>query len=443
MKNHKRIYIFLMVLFGVKGLTSSAQTNNSPYSIFGIGDIENNYYDRSSGMGNSGISLSSGKYIYQANPASVSQLDFRFFTVEAGGSYKYVNYQGNPIPPSTPSSQQFQITRFTLAVKPKPFWGISFGLTPYSSSNYTFYSTKSVQQSNSATIPAYYEGTGGLNQVYLTNGLKLNNHFSIGLRTSFIFGSLQQNETLYPSGGIATPENPIPITTQLNTLNLLAFRKFNFQGGIQYKTDLTKKWALSLGAIASTRTNFSPQHRITISEGNPANGLPTNLVNDSLMSNTKFSIPVAYGGGFSLSYDKQLTVSIDYKRQNWGDVQNSNDGSYTFNNSERWSGGVEYAIPKTTPFQGQVLSYEKYFFQVGGFHSKDYLSIRGNQLNTTGVTLGVGINGNPLRSNLSYMLNFQFGTQGTTSNNLIKQNYLQIGLIVSYRDFWRPRIQLD
>jgi hypothetical protein len=64
-------------------------------------------------------------------------------------------------------------------------------------------------------------------------------------------------------------------------------------------------------------------------------------------------------------------------------------------------------------------------------------------LTNTGVTLGVGINGNPTRSGLSYLLNFQFGTLGTTSNNLIKQNYMQVGFIIAYRDFWRPRLALD
>ncbi|MDR0794067.1 MAG: hypothetical protein LBE82_12240 [Chitinophagaceae bacterium] len=437
-----------MVLFVAKSFTSSAQTNNSPYSIFGIGDIENNYYDRSSGMGNSGIGLSSGKYIYQANPASLGQLESHYFTVEFGGNYKYVSYTGNPIGTiTTPTSQQFQMTRFVLAVKPKPYWGVGIGLMPYSSSNYTFFSIKNVQGSNTASIPAYYEGSGGLNQVFLTNALNINRHFSLGIRASFIFGSLQQSETLYPVGAVSTPENPLPLSNQLNTLNLLAFRNFNYQGGLQYRTKLSKKWGLSLGAVGSSKTNFSPEHRVTLTEGNPANGLPTTLVNDSLMANSRFTIPFAYGGGLSLNYDGQITLAADYKRQNWSDVQNPTNGSYTFNNSERWSGGLEYAIPKTAPFRGQLLSYEKYFFQVGGFRSKDYLRIRGTQLTNTGITLGVGINGNPARSTtlsyLSYMLNFQFGTLGTTSNNLIKQNYLQVGFIISYRDFWQPRIALD
>lgn len=38
-----------------------AQNNASPYSIAGIGDIESGYFDRSSGMANTGVSLSSGK----------------------------------------------------------------------------------------------------------------------------------------------------------------------------------------------------------------------------------------------------------------------------------------------------------------------------------------------------------------------------------------------
>ena len=40
-----------------------AQDINAPYSIIGIGDIENSLFNRSSGMANTGISLRSGKSI--------------------------------------------------------------------------------------------------------------------------------------------------------------------------------------------------------------------------------------------------------------------------------------------------------------------------------------------------------------------------------------------
>src|SRR5205085_7523216 len=65
-------------------ITASAQTNTSPYSIVGIGDIDPSYNDHGTGMADASVSLSSPRYIYNANPASLGSLDEHFFSFEVG-----------------------------------------------------------------------------------------------------------------------------------------------------------------------------------------------------------------------------------------------------------------------------------------------------------------------------------------------------------------------
>ncbi|MEO6000504.1 MAG: hypothetical protein ABIN89_26915 [Chitinophagaceae bacterium] len=88
-----------------------AQDINAPYSIIGIGDIENNLFNRSSGIANTGISLRSGRTIYQANPASYSALDNQFFNFELAAQGKQVKYAGETVDPLNNSNSDFTIKK--------------------------------------------------------------------------------------------------------------------------------------------------------------------------------------------------------------------------------------------------------------------------------------------------------------------------------------------
>ncbi|HJU45491.1 MAG TPA: hypothetical protein VJ647_01855, partial [Chitinophagaceae bacterium] len=74
MRNSLRHIQFFLVLLLVS-TCGIAQNISSPYSIIGIGDLENSYFNRTSGMANTGLSLRSNYILHQANPASYSALD--------------------------------------------------------------------------------------------------------------------------------------------------------------------------------------------------------------------------------------------------------------------------------------------------------------------------------------------------------------------------------
>ena len=112
----------LTILFCILFIDASAQTNTSPYSLVGIGDIEPGYNDRGAGMADASISLSSGRYIYNANPASLGSLDDHFFSLELGTRFKAVKYSGNYVSLDNNSSADLQATRLALAIKVESFW---------------------------------------------------------------------------------------------------------------------------------------------------------------------------------------------------------------------------------------------------------------------------------------------------------------------------------
>ncbi|MEX6691145.1 hypothetical protein QTN47_26790 [Danxiaibacter flavus] len=400
-------FSFLMVACG----SLQAQNNASPYSIAGIGDIEQSYFDRSSGIANTGVALSSNKYQYAANPASLVKLDDFFFDLELSGRYRNVSYSGQPIGQLDTHSNDFQVKRLALAFKMKSWWGIGFGLAPFSSANYSFTAPKEIQGSNDYTS-AHYEGTGGVNKVYLSNsfGFGKRKNLRIGLETSYLFGSLEQKETITYSNIV--------------TNNQIHLDHIYFKGGIQYSANIAKKWGIAVGASAANKTQLAVSQALTVSEAN----VIINQNDD--FKNSYFNLPVIYTVGGAITYNKTFTVAADYQKQNWNDVNNLGGLGYILTDANRISGGIEYV--KNLNYRSVYL--EKWYLQAGAFHTNTYVKLSGQQIDQTGFTLGGGISS--LKIPFAVQANVEFGQRGTTNKGLIKENYQQFNITLFYRDFW-------
>ncbi len=393
-----------------------AQNNTSPYSIIGIGDLEKSTFDRTTGMGHAGVALSSSRFMYQANPASYSRLDEHFFYFEFSTRYKTVNYSGAPITdPTQSSSSDIQFKKIALAIKPKPRWAISVGLLPFSTSNYSFSGKKYVQGSN-ITANAYYEGSGSTNQFYIANSYAINKNLSVGLQASYIFGQLQETETLSQDIADST------LSTNRNIFLGNPYLKFGFQ----YKGKINSQLEIAVGATASNTTKLRADYALTVKDGN------TVLLDNEYYKSNYFSLPVTYTGGIAAIYRNKYTFAADYNYQGWSNL-NYKGISYSLVNSQRLSVGAEYSNKMKYLDQ----TYERYFFQTGFFYNNSYLRIAGQQLTDYGATFGAGML--LARSGLGLQGAIELGKRGTTDNGLIKEKYTQFNVTISYRDFWVSR----
>ncbi|PZP52318.1 MAG: hypothetical protein DI598_01025 [Pseudopedobacter saltans] len=414
-----------------------AQTNASAYSMIGMGDINYNYFDRSTGMGNSGISLSSagGNYMYLANPASFADLGDMFFKGEISANFKGVNYTGTPMSNSTKTnSSDVQFQKILFGLKVKHFWGMGFGLKQFSSINYNFTGTEAINGS-SITVPMTVSGDGGLNQFFWINSFRIAKGLNIGIESSYLFGSQQQEKTTTADGIINSSD--------LNTTVTSYYHKLYFKGGIQYHKKLNDKWRLGLGLTGSNKTALRGNTTYDLTQGTL--GLvtqPTTIVKDSAIGTTKFTLPLTLGAGVSMNYDNKWTFAADYQRQNWKNAGNLNGAGYVYGDAQRFSGGVEYAKKQTIIQNGYVRDVERYFVQFGGYYTQGFLNVNSNRINDFGGTFGIGFNTKQRASygpTLSYMINLNVGSMGTTNNNLVRQTYYQVGVTLSINDFWDAR----
>ena len=416
----RRSIFFLLVGIGCMQVKSHAQNNTSPYSMIGIGDIEKSSFDRTTGMGHAGLAISSNRYLYQANPASYSKLDEHFFYFEFASRYKSVAYSGKPIvDPTQSGSSDIQFKKMAVAIKPLPRWTISAGLLPFSTVNYSFTGKKTIQGSN-LTTDAYYEGSGSTNQFYIANSYAVSKNFSVGLQASYLFGQLQETETL------SADLSDSILSTNRNIFIGNPFLKLGFQ----YNTRLSKNWNIAVGATVSNKTRLRADYGLQIKNGNSI------ILNDEYYKSNYFTLPAIYSGGIAAVLKDSYTFAVDYQYQGWSNL-NYKGISYSLVNSQRISAGAEYS--KKLRFQNQ--STELYFFQAGLFYSDSYLRIAGQQLAEYGATFGAGYQ-LPRRmgmGDLALQGSLEVGARGTTNNGLIKEKFTQFNFTLSYRDFWVSR----
>src|SRR5665647_356051 len=115
----------------------SAQNNSSPYSVLGIGDIENSYFNRYTGMANAGVALADDRYINNSNAASLTQLREHFYSFEISTRFKQIVYSGAGITAPDNKTTDFAVRRINLAARISKRWGSSIGLMPFSTAAFS------------------------------------------------------------------------------------------------------------------------------------------------------------------------------------------------------------------------------------------------------------------------------------------------------------------
>lgn len=413
----------IAVVFCFCLVTLFAQNTSSPYSIIGLGDMEKSYFDRTSGLGHAGVALTSDRYLYTSNPASFAFLDkpsFRnSFYFDVATRYKNVNYAGSAITNSTANqSNDLQFKRISFAIKPKAKWALSFGLLPLSSANYSFIGIKKIQGDNFG-VDANYEGSGSSNLVYFSNSILITKNLSLGVQSSFLFGQFNDKEIVYSS-----------ITDSvLSTDRNIYLNSPFFKGGMIYKVNAGKDLNLSIGATGSLKTNINANYGLTVRDGNTT----LKEVNENRKNYT--SLPAMGVICVAATYKNKYTFVFDYAAQNWSNL-NYRGTNYSLKNSNRISAGFQYAnnVAIQDVKGGTASVYEKNAFQIGYFYNNSYLHIYGEPIKEWGITLGASTQLN--RSGLGIQGTIELGSRGTTNNGLIKENITQVGITVSYRDFW-------
>lgn len=406
----------LISLLSVTTLGVMAQGNFSPYSQMGIGDLEDSYYNRTTGMANTGIAYRSNRFLINNNPASFSALTDQFFTVETGIRGSLINYYGNAVDPANNQSGDITFRKLVMGMKLSKHWGSSIGLVPFSTQNYEFNVPYYIQGSTTEIANHYYQGHGSVNKAYWANSYEFFHHVSVGVEAAYLFGELNQKDIL---------QNPGSLTTLTSTTNDVTLNNIYMGYGLQVYGKLGKHWDYSLGATFNQKADLLASNNRTVLDNDSA------VLQNLVVQNNYLTLPNAIGGGFSLTHNHKLTIVGDYRYQGWSSLNNTYYGkNYSIGNVNRGSLGFEVSKLKTFYNSRVELSY----FQSGLYYGETYLQINGQQIKDYGITAGFGINS--LKTPLSYSITFQYGIKGTQTNDLIQERYGNMTIMINYGALW-------
>jgi long-subunit fatty acid transport protein len=348
------------------------------------------------------------------NPASFANLKLTVFSV--GGSYGT-----NKLKTSNQSASTQRSTLDYLAVGlPMGKLGFGFGLIPYSSVGYKVESIATDVSQNSKR----FNGTGGLNKVFVGVGYKINPSLSLGADIHYNFGKIETSSLEFLS--------TIPVGTR--EMNSAVLSGFNFNVGLMYQTKISSKvnFYSSLNySLESTLTSNNTSNIATVFIDGDFNTSVVDAADDVVQTESMITpSKLTFGLGFGESKKWMLGAQFSTRdTAKWGNTYNS--FSYvSFEKYQKISLGG-YFIPNYNSF----TSYVKRLVYRGGLKfEKTGLVVNSQSINDIGFTLGIGF---PVTGSFSNVnLGFEFGKKGTTTSNLVQENYANFNISLSLNDKW-------
>lgn len=405
----KNIGIYL--LFLLVPARAVSQNVSSPYSILGIGDIENNDYGRYDGSGNATVSRRDPWAYNASNPASLTAILYKTMNFDFSFRGKVSRFRLVSADTLTQPTKDFVIKRVSLAFKLTPKTGIAFGLKPFSSMNYQFTTGASVNNGDEVDYEKYVEGTGGINQVYFSIGKEIIPRLSAGVTASWQFGSLQ-NSIQYYSSGIG-----LDITKKQTDF----YSGAGVKAGLQYYSLPGKRWQHTAGLTFTAYSNLKGERTVDYQESEVSiKTLPA--------ENISFKMPMIASAGYSIANRKGLSFNLQGNYQSWATQKLDYRNTY-IKDAYSVHAGMEYS----KQVRSSNTMKELYYLALGVRYEQSYIVINNNHLNDYGISIGGGKN---VSRFLSLQASLGIGRRGSHSLQQIQEDYYQFSAGLTLKDFW-------
>jgi hypothetical protein len=476
LKNKFLVFSVLLLLYSFNN-TVSAQNTNSPYSRYGVGEVNNKVYGLGFAMGGTNVALQNDTiplfFINTSNPASYAGVQLT--TAELGMNYNRMRLQSSETRKNVNNASFGYVA---IAFPFKKWWGGSFGLLPYSSVGYNLSDSQEIP--NVGSVDYEYEGSGGVSQAYFGTALKplygLPKMFrnsekykqlklekkdaeirkimarrkslaslSLGGNISYLFGNIENSRSSIFS---------IPNTFNTRTTTTTRFGDVYFDYGVQYAhtidsingRDLKDNVKIFFGA------NFAAQTEINAKiDSLGVNYFRSTAGFDIVKDTVEFveghkgtiTLPMSFGFGIGFKKGTRWMVAADFAMQNWSSFQAFNQ-TQGLKNSMRVSLGAQY-IPNLKS-SGIKTYFKRVNYRIGGRYAQTALELKNSQLTEYAVTFGLGlpVAGNYLLRSFSMVnIGVEVGQRGTTSNGLVQEQFFKTTLSFTINDRWFQKPKID
>lgn len=411
----KKTIFFTLLLFSV--LVNAQENTSSPYSFFGVGLNKFNGTAENRAMG--GMSIASDSiHINLQNPAGYGKLGLTTYAL--GGSHSTVNLE------SSNSSDKASSTTFDYLAMAFPAGKLGFGLgvIPYTSVGYELEDITGESSSR-------FTGSGGLSKLFLAAGYEVTKELRVGVEGSYNFGNIKNKNLLFQDG--------LQFGTRETNRSDLSGFKVNF--GAQYEKFLES------GLQVTGSVSFSPTAKIDAENERQLATLLLNSNNDEIIADlrdlevedSELTLPSELKVGGGIGQPRKWFAGIEYGKKSSSDFTNRsfelNNVVYKDANSYKLGG---YYIPN----YNDITSYfKRIVYRAGVRYEETGLNINNEDVNEFGISFGVGLPAGNFLTNVN--LGVEYGQRGTTSNNLVQEQFVNVFLSLSLNDKWFVRRRFD
>jgi hypothetical protein len=390
-------------------------------------------------MGGLGASFIDGFQINVVNPASLGYLNSTAFDAGIFAKRTILNdskasnkiWSGNLDYLSLAFPLRNPINEIYDNVKKDYKLAMSLSLMSHSSVNYDISSRDSL--TSGVNFLRNYLGTGGSYKVLWGNAIKYKNT-SFGLNLGYLFGKLRyENKLLFDAAEFAYSD------IFANDYNM---KGFIWNAGFIYTNIINKKAIeknktapvkqISLGIHFGTSSSFSTSSNINHFL---LQQLPGNVVNSDTIS-LKNSIagsgklPAELGVGMTYYSSEKLSLGVNFTATSWSQYFNEATGEVkgSLKNSQKWSIGGHFR-PDYKSFDN---FFERVYYRYGLYYQTDPRVVGTKQIDTYGLTFGVGMPFVYQRKISHVNLGINAGIKG--QNTPISEKFVKISLGVTFND---------
>tara|TARA_B100002052_G_scaffold43020_1_gene35532 strand:- start:143987 stop:145249 length:1263 start_codon:yes stop_codon:yes gene_type:complete len=416
------LFIFFFSLFSITIVTAQISTT-SPYSRFGLGDINYGSLPEFNSFGGAVVAHSNPFTVNPFNPASYTSIGPNSFLLSTGGWHQTTSIMNNN---SAQIANNNGFSHFVLGFPLNKNMAASLGMLPFSSIGYSMSTAVVDENDTTHNAIANYYGDGGISKIYFGGAYQVTDNLSLGLNASFLFGGLNRRKSL--------------VYNNEDFFNSRSNSKINLKGyyyefGLLYSKELTKG-TFSFGLTTNNNSKIRGK-KTELIESFEFSGI-LEIPKDTFVNSVEWGdiiLPKHLKAGIEYK-NKKMVFLAQYSLQNWSEYSMFSE-SDDLVDTESYSAGLRY-----TPDYNSINSYLKRLdYNVGISFRNIPLQFENNQLEELELTFGVGF---PVKkSRTKYNLFCAIGQRGTTENNLLKEKFIRLGLSVNFDGIWFVKRKYD
>ena len=434
---------FLFVVFLVlQGVYATAQTStvsnpwtgheNNPYTKYGIGELQNGNNTVLKGMGNITSAYENPFQVNTDNPASYSFLTRTTFEAGATAGIRTIDGTVDGVGTSYKTGTS-TLSYLNIAFPTGKTSGICLGFRPYSHVYYAL--TDTIQAPGVGETIRSYAGEGGLNYAFI-GGAKRIKGLSLGFNIGYLFGTISNTSRTTPVDSLATNNG-----YRAEYTNYTRIGGIQWKGGAMYETKLDSFRFIRIGGTITISQNVTERlNAFQISSFPFGDTTVHDTVYNSGEQRGNLKLPLSYSFGAMIGRKDKWSAGLDYTATNWSSYNSAPNTALNTglaSNAFKISLGGDY-----TPDINNITAYfSRVTYRAGIYYGTDYIKLENTTLPYYGFTLGASL---PFRRTTSRLhLALDAGTLGTTSNGLMKENYIKFSLGLSFNDLWFARRKLE